>query len=67
VGRLSRTEEIERRVNLYNVSGIGAAAVEDSIEYDPWVGPEEQPLHAALDALFVRRFRRTPSDDPMPG
>jgi hypothetical protein len=65
--RLPRDEEIQRRVTLYNVFGIGAVGVEDGIEFDPGVGPEDQPLHAALDALFVRRFPRTSSDDLLQG
>lgn len=63
-GSLSRDEQIQRRVALYKAFGIGAVAVADGIEYEPGVGLEDQPLLAALDALFVRRFPETSSADP---
>lgn len=62
-GDLSLDEQIQRRVAVYNAFGIGAAAVQDGIEYDPGVGPDNQPLLAALDALFSRRFSASPGDD----
>jgi hypothetical protein len=60
-GTLSLDEEIRRRATLYNAFGIGATAVGDGIEFDPGVGPEDQPLLAALDELFVRRYPRRSS------
>ncbi|MBW9119066.1 hypothetical protein JNB63_03075 [Microbacterium trichothecenolyticum] len=62
-GNLSLSEQIQRRVTLYNAFGIGATAIEDGIEYDPGVGPEDQPLLAALDALFTRRFSSSAGGD----
>lgn len=61
-GGLSREELLSRRVDLYNIFGIGAIAVKEGIEYRPGVGPEDQPLLAALEELLERRFPARPSE-----
>ena len=62
-GALSNEELIDRRVTVYNAFGIGATAVDGGIEYEPGVEVQDQPLLAALDALFDRRFTSTPGLD----
>lgn len=63
VGDLSAHEQIERRVALYNAFGIGAVAVDGGIEYQPGVEIRDQPLLAALDSLFERRYSSTARSD----
>lgn len=61
-GSLSTEELLSRRVDLYNVFGIGAVARDGGVEYQPGVGPDDQPLLAALEELFERRFPATPRE-----
>lgn len=61
-GGLSKEEWIRRLADLYNLFGIGAVADKDGIEYQPGVGPDDQPLHAALEELFERRFPARPRE-----
>lgn len=56
-------EQIDRRVALYNLFGIGAVAHDGGIQYEPGVELQDQPLLAALDVLFARRFPARSSEN----
>lgn len=62
-GALSEDEQLERRVALFNLFDIGAAPRDGGIEYEPGVDIQDQPLLAALEALFERRFPSTLPDN----
>jgi len=60
---LSQEELVERRIILYNLFGIAAAASDGGIQFAPGVSVPDQPLLAALDVLLDRRFAPTPRPD----
>jgi hypothetical protein len=56
VHSLSEAEATDRRIAAYNLFGIEAVAHNGGISFGPGVGVLDQPLLAALDILFTRRF-----------
>ena len=53
---LSEVDVTDRRIAAYNLFGIEAVARNGGISFGPGVGVLDQPLLAALDILFTRRF-----------
>lgn len=62
-GSLPDDEQLDRRIALYNAFNIGAVALNGGVEYRPGVDVQDQPLLAALDSLFERRYPSTSSED----
>ncbi|WP_127476376.1 hypothetical protein [Microbacterium sulfonylureivorans] len=60
---LSAAEQTDRRIAAYNLFGIKAVADSGGVSFEPAVGVLDQPLLAALDILFTRRFPVAPATD----
>lgn len=58
---LSAAEQTDRRIAVYKLFGIDAVAQRGGISFEPGVGVLDQPLLAALDILFTRRFSLAPT------
>ena len=63
LGALSAAEQTHRRIAAYKLFDIDAAEQGGGISFEPGVGVLDQPLLAALDILFTRRFSVAPATD----
>jgi hypothetical protein len=63
VHALSAAEQTDRRIAVYKLFGIDAVAQNGGVSFESGVGVLDQPLLAALDILFTRRFSVTPATD----